>query len=173
MKNGFVLSLCVSVVLWGLAGCGFQPVYGTGNAGQPNASQAAFQQIALANIPDRTGQQLRNALIDRLYRDGRPDQPRYTLFITPLAEQIRDLDITKTSDSTRGQLRLSSALRLTDNQTGQVLLQRPLLAITSYNILGSEFTNRVAEESARKNAVTELTRQIELQLSLYFQQAQP
>ncbi len=166
MLRTALLSLCILA----LAGCGFHPVYSTGPSGQENASQAAFQQISIANIPDRAGQILRNALIDRLYRDGRPEQPRYILFITPLSESIRDLDITKTADSTRGQLHMTSALRLTDKQTGAVLLQRPLTALTSYNILGSEFTNRVAEDNARKNAIEELARQVELQLSLYFQQ---
>lgn len=162
--------LLLTVLALTLIGCGFRPVYSTGSGEQPNASQAAFQQIAIANIPDREGQILRNALIDRLYRDGRPEQARYMLTIAPLTESIRDLDITKTADSTRGQLHMTSALRLTDRQTGAVLLQRPLAALTSYNILGSEFTNRVAEENARNNAITELARQVELQLSLYFQQ---
>ena len=163
-----IRAVTACLLILGLVACGFRPVYGTRAGGADNPAQAAFQHIQIANIPDRDGQILRNALIDRFYRDGRPADARYTLFITPLSEQIRDLDITKTADSTRGQLRLSSNLRLTDRQTGQILVQRPILAITSYNILGSEFTNRVAEDSARRNAITELVRQVELQLGLYF-----
>lgn len=171
MTRGMMRILIGFLAILTLTQCGFSPVYGTRGNEHANASVAGFNQIEIANIPDRNGQRLRNALIDRFYADGRPASTRYRLTITPLGETIRDLDITKTADSTRGQLRLNSALRLTDLQTGQILLQRPLTAITSYNILGSEFTNRVAEDNARKNAIADLARQIEVQLSLYFQQA--
>lgn len=161
------LVLALSVTLWVLAACGFSPVYGD-RKGSDNAALAAYDQLEIANIPDRDGQRLRNNLIDRLYRNGRPAETRYLLKITPLVERRFDLDITKAADATRGQLRLSSQLVLIDQRTGQTVLERPLLSITSYNILGSEFTNRVAEDNARENAIEDLARQIETQLSLFF-----
>ena len=68
---GLLLSLTL------LPGCGYQPLYG---ANTPAAQQLPLVQIN--NIPDRLGQQLRNSLIDRFYRDGRPASPEYTLDIS-------------------------------------------------------------------------------------------
>src|SRR5690606_240502 len=104
-----------------------------------------LQSVAISNIPNREGQFLRNLLMDRFYRHAKPDSPLYTLTIDPLEEYIRNLDITVTSDATRGQLQLRTRMRLVENNTGAVVLERKLSAITSYNILVSEFTNQVSE----------------------------
>ncbi|GJL85703.1 MAG: twin-arginine translocation pathway signal protein [Micavibrio sp.] len=153
-----------------LAGCGWEPVYGDlGSKTEQNAVEATLAQIAITNIQDREGQYLRNALIDRFYRHARPANAAYTLSVGKIQERLTDLDITKSSDATRGQLRLSTTIVLIDRKTENEVLTRKLRSITSYNILGSEFTNRVSEENARQNALDDLARQIELQISLHFQ----
>lgn len=143
-------------------------MYGT--AFQSEASLEAQQelsQITIGNIPNREGQYLRNALIDRFYRDGYPSQSRYTLNVGNINENIIDLDITKSADATRGQIKLSTQMTLTDLQSGEVVLTRPLRAIGSFNILTSEFATRVTEENARKNALDNLAQQIEQQIVLF------
>jgi LPS-assembly lipoprotein len=110
---------------------------------------------------------LRNALIDRLYQNGYPNAPIATLKVSPIQETRNELDLTKSSDATRAQLRMSSTMTLTD-KSGAVVLTRPLKTITSFNILGSEFATRVTEESARESGLQDLARQVELNLSLYY-----
>jgi LPS-assembly lipoprotein len=150
-----------------LAACGFAPVYGTHGASENAASQLA--QIDIHNIPNQEGQYLRNALIDRFYTKGRPAaDPAYNLHIQSLVETLSDLDITKSSDATRGQLRLATRMVLTEKATSKTLVARDLHSVTSYNILSSEFSTRISEENARQNALDDLARQIELQLGLYF-----
>lgn len=149
-----------------LTACGFEPLYGGRDAGRAGAEDI-LAQIDIANIPDREGQYLRNALIDRFYRHGRPSDPLYTLQISPVRETLTDLDITKSSDATRGQLRLSTHMALIERASGKTVLTRDLTSITSYNILGNEFSTRVSEENTRLNALNDLARQIELQTSLY------
>ena len=124
--------------------------------------------VAIANIPDREGVYLRNALIDRFHRNGSPLRNAYTLSIQNLQESRRNLDITKSSDATRAQLIVSANIKLHDNITGEVLLDRNLQNIASYNILGSEFATRISRENTRLNALDGLARQIEMQLGLYF-----
>lgn len=46
-------------------------------------------------------------------------------------------------------------------------MKRNLVSIGSYNILGSEFANRVTEQNTKDNALNDLARQIELQVGLY------
>jgi LPS-assembly lipoprotein len=151
-----------------LSACGFEPVYGTGGGVRNAAVENHLAAVAIGNIPDRDGQYLRNALIDHFYRAGRPQNALYDLSFSPLQESKINLDITKTADSTRGQLRLNTAIQLTERQTGEVVLSRAISATTSYNIIASEFATRVTEANARDNALDDLARQVELQLNLYF-----
>ena len=127
-----------------------------------------LQQTEISNIPNREGQYLRNQLINQFYRSGRPAHPRYALMVSPVREIERDLDITIDSDTTRGQLRLTTTMTLVDKQTGKTLLNRPLRSIASFNIIESEFANRVSEQDTRENLLKDLARQIEEQLALYF-----
>ncbi|MCB1592982.1 MAG: hypothetical protein KDI90_11090 [Alphaproteobacteria bacterium] len=165
----FALSVMLCGSALSLGGCGFEPMYASGPAKdmQSGVIQSELAQVEIENIPDREGQFLRNALIDRFYRDGRPASPRYKLLVKPIRESKTDLDITKSSDATRGQLKLSSAIALVDLASGETVLKRNLVSIGSYNILGSEFANRVTEQNTRDNALNDLARQIELQVGLY------
>ncbi len=150
-----------------LTACGFEPLHGTKNNANI-AAQAQLAQIDIGIIPDEEGQFLRNALIDRFYQSARPSNPTYALSITPIKESRVNLDITKSADTTRGQLILTTSLKLNDKKTGKALLSRSLRSTISYNKLGSEFATIVSENNARKNALNDLARQIELQLNLYF-----
>ncbi len=146
-----------------LTGCGFTPLYGGGAA-----PQARFDTVEIGNIPDREGQYLRNALIDRFYTQGRPSSPDHTLVVAPIVESLTDLDITKNSSATRAQLRLSTTMTLLENASGKPVLTRTLTSLNSYNILASQFTTRVSEENVREAALDDLARQIETQMALYF-----
>ena len=161
----FIASACFY-----LSACGFEPVYGTYTKnvreGQESV-QVQLAQVGIGQIPDREGQFLRNALIDRFYRDGRPQEVRYTLQIEPIDERTVDLDITKNSDATRAQLHLKIVMNLVDDNTGEAVLTRNLRSIASYNVLTSEFSTRVSAQNTRENALNDLARQIELQTSLY------
>lgn len=150
-----------------LCGCGFQPLYGDHSPSADASVRAQLNNIHIGNIPDQPGQYLRNALIDRFYSAGRPAQTAFTLSVNPVNESRTELDITKSADSTRAQLYLTSSIRLTD-AAGNELMTRSLTAVTSYNILDSQFTTRVAEDSARRQALDDLARQIETHVLLYF-----
>lgn len=149
-----------------LSACGFSPLYGKKGVMESNA--ATLSQVRIDNIPDRQGQYLRNALMDRFYRNGRPADPRYVLHVGPLKETLTDLDITKSSSATRAQMRIDATIKLVDHRGGETIMSRNLVAITSYNILQSRFTTRVSEESARQAALDELAGQIERNLALFF-----
>ncbi len=171
LKHGLLLLTLFAAA--GLNGCGFEPVYGV-NRNMPVGVETSLANVEIGPISghereyDHEGQYLRNALIDRFYRSGRPASPHYRLDVSELQENLVELDVTKNADATRGQLRITTAIALVDLNTGEKLLSRRALAITSYNILASEFSTRVTEDNARTNALDDLARQIELQLSLYF-----
>ncbi len=165
----FFIQTSIFLSILALTACGFHPVYGVRSTDSAAiATQDYLALVNIANIPNREGQYLRNALIDRFYRHERPAINAYILLVTPLRESFINLDITKTSDATRGQLRMKTTIELRDHITGETLLKQKLHSIVSYNILAGEFATYVSKDNARTNALDDLARQIELQLSLYF-----
>lgn len=164
MIKVWILSFCLCAFV--LSGCGFEPVYGNhGSAVSGVEDDLSFVDIGI--IPNREGQYLRNALMDRFYRSA-PQEKRYSLSFTPIVEVIRDLDITTSSDSTRAQLRQSVQFVLTDRNSREKLMTRDIYSVVSYNILASEFSNRVSEDNARLNGLEDLAQQVERHLTLYF-----
>ncbi len=163
MRYLLLLSLLI------LSACGFSPVYGThSNSNAPLTGEANLSNVEIALIPNREGQFLRNALIDRFYTNGTPNNAAYTLKISPIRENIFDFDITIDSEATRRQLRLNTQMSLIDKETNKVVLKNDLLSIASFNVLESEFSTIVTEQSARDNALNDLARKAERQLALFF-----
>lgn len=158
------------IAIFALSACGFHPVYGTysgGKTAEGNSANTMMGQVAIANIPDRSGQFLRNALIDRLHASSEPESTLYTLKIEPLIETNKELDITKSSEATRAQLRIKTHMVLVD-KNGNHLVSRDLSSMSSYNVLESEFATRITENAARENAINDIARQVERNLALYF-----
>lgn len=151
-----------------LSACGFSPVYGDySQSSSKIESSSALNQIRITPMTDREGQFLRNALLDRFYQGGYPSTPLYELTMGALAEQETDFDITVESEATRRQLKISTTLNLIDLKTKKRVFNRPIYALSSYNILESEFATRVSEESAREAILNDLARQIEQQITLF------
>lgn len=167
--------LSLIAVLFALSSCGFSPMYGTasktdGNSQQSGSVKSNLSQIEIDIIPDRSGQFLRNALIDQFYTSGTPTNAPYRLKIDRINESVSDFDITIESEATRRQLRLTTKMALYDTQNDTKIMERSLVAITSHNVLESEFSTLVTEQSARDAALNDLARQVERQLALYFNQ---
>jgi LPS-assembly lipoprotein len=64
-------------------GCGFRPLYGPAAPGQASAALAGVQ---VANIPERSGQILRQALARRLDPQGAGGAPRHELRVALASE---------------------------------------------------------------------------------------
>lgn len=150
-----------------LAGCGFSPLYGTNRNDAP-MQRGIPASIAIGNIPDARGQYLRNALIDRLYREGRPSSPAYTLTIAPLTVSQTDIGIGKDASITRVQTEISTTIRLQDSRTGKTLLERFLRTSGGHNIFAGQYATLVAEETAENRQLDDLATRIERELALYF-----
>ncbi len=164
-KAHFYFSLLIPVLLF-VSACGFTPMYAKGG-GQTTTTTQQLASIEIANIPDRSGQMLRNNLVDRLTPRGVISAPKYKLDFVQMKESVRDLDITVRSDTTREQMKLSGTLTLTDLDTGEIVLTKPLSVRGSYNILESEYTSRVSRQDLRQDLLEKLSLQIERAVTLY------
>ncbi len=150
-----------------LAACGFRPLYQNTNTLSGGATP--LQQVWIANIPDHSGLRLRNALTDRFYHSGAPQDPRYALEVK-LAENHRNVIIDKDDSTTRRQLVLSAEYRLLERATRRVLDSGSLRASSAYNILPSQYTTLVTEDAARMNALNDLADKITLRLATILEQ---
>lgn len=153
-----------------LTGCGFSPMYGTHAPGASQSSpESRLDQVEIAAIKNREGVHLRNALIDRFYVNGYPASPGYRLEISKISEVRTNLDVTTSSEATRAQLTQRLDMKLYDlKKPDEPVLKRSLSNISSYNILESEFATRISQQKAREGGLDDLARQIELNLTLYF-----
>lgn len=155
----------VAILLLLTAGCGFQPVYG---GGAPVRADMAAVEIAL--IADRSGQLLRNELLDRLTPKGAAQMPRYML-VVELAESKQNLAIRRDDTATRANLILTAQFKLSENVSDDLVLEGRSRSLNSYNISTFEFATLSAETDARRRATRELAQDIATQLALYFDAA--
>lgn len=163
----FLLLPSLFFITLGLISCGFQPMYGNQNVTNHNSPRAALDTIDIDVIPNREGQFLRNALIDRFYTSGYPSNAQYDLDVSGVEQRAINFDITIEDEATRRQLQLTTKFDLKDKKTGETLLTRSVKAITSYNVLESEYSTIVTEQSAREAALNDLARKIERDIVLY------
>ena len=144
-------------------------MYGSHSGAKSGTTVAkGLDTVEIDLIPNAEGVALRNHLIDRFYASGYPSNPQYRLSVARIHETIADFDITVESETTSRQVKLATSIGLMDLKTGQVVLERPITAYTSYNVIGSQFTTRVSAADARQSAINDLAQQIEAQVALYF-----
>ncbi len=143
------------------AGCGFSPLYG-----ERGAVADALAQVRIAQIADRTGQQLRNHLLLRLSPRGQPNNPAYVLKVR-LVETGRALGVRRDDVATRANLEIDAAYVLERAGDGKALISSSVSSTTSYNILDSEFGTLKAEANARARAVHDLSDALTTRLAVY------
>tara|TARA_Y100001934_G_C11974911_1_gene595845 strand:+ start:114 stop:611 length:498 start_codon:yes stop_codon:yes gene_type:complete len=158
-----LLAAIVVAVL--LAGCGFRPLYGT--AGENRQVAAQLAQIRIQTIPDRTGQKLRNFLLDRLNPNGQPAQPLYYLQVTINVSRT-DLGIERDETATRALLMMTANYQLIDRARKVVLVEGSTQSTNSFNIVASDFATLSAETDATERATREVSDDIKTRLALYF-----
>jgi LPS-assembly lipoprotein len=157
-------ALCLGGLL--LHGCGFTPLYGnrSPDIAQTETAKAQLAAVAIALVPDREGQMLRNRLLDLMNPAGVPTNPRYRLNIS--------LTTTKTSLATRTDASVSLyrlqvkltyqlfALPTTSTATETVLTSGTLTSNSSYNVLDSLYATKVAADDALARSMNDLAYQL-------------
>lgn len=154
-----------------LAGCGFAPLYGDKGGAEP-AVKDSLSAIAISPIPDYNGQFLRNALIDRLYFNGRPHAPKARLNVK-LTSTETNLGIQKDATSTRSQLTLHARYNLVSTETSRVLTSGAVSTIVGYSILEAQYGTLATQRDAYKRGLSELSEQLVGRLSLYYAEKAP
>jgi len=142
--------------------CDFRPMYGDNN--QIRTEMAA---VEIALITDRTGQLLRNELLDRLTPTGMANKPRYLLSVH-LTESKKNLAIRRDLTATRANLTITAQFKLTTWPTDELLLEGRSRSLNSYNISTFNFATLSAENDARRRAARAVAEDISTRLAIYF-----
>ena len=162
-RRNIVLVFCLALFL---QACGFKPLYTTQDGVSISPS---FGEIKILSIPNKDGQFLRNLLIDRIYTEGRPANTRYSLKIKSVKETTSRLGIRKDASATRAQLRLTAGMILIDHQSNnETVLKRDIKSVVSFNILDNQYATLITEQDARERALNEISNDVIMQLSLFF-----
>jgi len=155
-----------------LAGCGFRPLYAT-----PQADDAVSLELAAVyvgpigeNEERRTGQILRNELIDRLTAGVGPRPTRFELMIV-LDQQTSALQIQTTDTVTRYNLILRAHVTLLDATSGAILYETVARSTGSYDVVEEEYSTLVAEQETARDAARDLSTTIATLLALYFERS--
>ena len=146
------LSLVTSAVL--LTACGFRPMYGSGGGEAPVLRQE-LASVFVETIPERSGQLLRNRLIEQLGFGNDPAAPRYTLNVQ-LSESTSSLGIREDATSSYGRLSISARYVLKDTTTGKAILTDTTRAFSGFTIVDSEYAALTAQRDARQKLLQQL-----------------
>lgn len=164
ISRRFSLRLLLSGMAAGLtASCGYSPLYGPRSTSQVAAGLGG---IRIGQIKDRTGQLVRNNLLDRLNPKGQPANPEYHLAVT-VSENIRNLGIQRDETSTRSDLTLRAKFRLVKLGINEPVFQGETRSTNSFNRVTSHYATVVAARDARRRAASEIADDITNRLAAY------
>lgn len=149
-----------------LAGCGFSPLYGRGEDGSVAEELAKIRVLPIAN---RSGQVLRNHLLDGLTPRGEPQKPQYTLQVALAEPNVQDLGISRSESVVRYGFSAVARFRLRD-ASGADLLQGDAGGSSSYLVTNSEFATVAARTNARDRVMEELSSDIKAQVATFLRQ---
>lgn len=153
--------------------CGFRPLYAPPDEDTKIQSVYAFdalQRVVIANIPDREGQYLRNALVRLLHPKGRQGEALLILDIS-LSESTSSLAVQRSAEATRANLTVQGSFQLRRVANRDNLHSDLVTSSSGYNIFRSEFQTLMAEKGARERALDDLAQQIRIRLAAYLTSA--
>lgn len=159
MKKYLMLIACLCV-----AACGFRPLYqGTDTF---SGGTSVLDRISIdEKTGGASGLMLENALIDRFYNNGYPENTPYVLNVS-IVENYRNIVIQKNSTTTRAQLVERAVYELKNKETNEVVDSGTIRAVSSYNILSSQYTTLVTQNQAREMAIKELADKLTMRMAV-------
>ena len=159
-KKQDVFIILLSCLFLLTTACGFSPLYN-----QSNSSNArALASVKIFKIKNRSGQKLRNYLLERISPNQRAVNPKYSLRVS-LAETIGQLNIRKDGSATRAKLAVTATFTLRHIKSGKNY-QDKIISTSSYNILGSDFATLGAENDARNRALRSIAEDLRLRIAV-------
>jgi len=150
-----------------LAGCGFQPLYGS-NTTTANGTRLseAMASVDVTPIPGRVGQKVRNELIFANTGGDYAAPQKYKLNIA-IRERVID-QLVQISGDARGQVyQLEASFRLMDSATGKLIHQGSAVSRAPYSRYQEVFANVRARYNAEDRAARTVSESIKTQVAAF------
>lgn len=154
----------VLVAALATSACGFRPLYGDRSAASISAPELAAIQIDI--IPNREGQLVRNSLLDKMQPRGAAAKPLYRLSVG-IGTARESLGVRTDDTATRGSLTMSASYKLTELTSNKPLMTGNSRAVSSYNILDSDFANVISENDAIRRTAVDLSEEIKTRVAIF------
>lgn len=158
------VAVCLSLALFAASGCGFRPLYGERSAASVSAPELAAIQID--TIPNREGQLVRNSLLDKMRPHGAAGRDLYRLSVS-ISVGRESFGIRTDETATRGSLTMTAGYTLTDIASGTQLMSGNSRAVSSYNILDSDFATVISENDAIRRTAVDLSEEIKTRVAIF------
>ena len=161
-------ALVAAILSLALTACGFQPLM----ADRDNAPVSEeLSRINVHMVDDRSGQILRNHLLDGLTPRGVPRSPAYHLTIR-LSEPRQEIALRRDATAGRIGYTANASFTLTD-LSGRTLLLGTSSSSSTYEVTNSEYSSVTGQRSARDRAMEDISADIRQQLAAFFIHANP
>jgi len=149
--------LVIAGIIPALGACGFRPVYGTGEDGLNG--RANLEKVDIGIIPDRSGQLLRNHLIDRFYRSGYPVDAPYRLDVS-LTQSTNTAAVRPDQTTDRLDLTTTATFRVVEKKNGRVLLADTAVSRTAANGLRQQYAYVAGVQASGERTLVEIADEI-------------
>lgn len=146
----------------GLAGCGLQPMYAGGAHG---AVARGLSSVEVSPIEGKAGWLVRNALVDRLGRNGQSGAARYRLDIR-LDDKLEGLALLSNDTISRERRTLRARYQLVDLNSGQIVLDASDGSDAGIDVVSSEYATIAAENTALENLSRDVADRIVTKVAL-------
>ena len=165
-RRGFFLTIGAGALL---AGCGFQPVYMPTASGKAGVAQRELAAIHVNLMSDRPGQEMRQALQERLEMGSDQVAQRYDLTVS-FGIGGEGIAVLSSTDATRIRFTGSANWTLTAQDPGRTKLTSGYAkTVDALNIFdGQYFAADLETEAVEKRMAEALADQITVQLAAYF-----
>jgi LPS-assembly lipoprotein len=158
------LLACISVM-----GCNFEPMLASRDT-KTSASED-LAKIHVAYIENRSGQILRNHLIDSLTPRGEPPQPEYTLTIK-IIEPLQNLAYQRNNSVSNYGYSVTAYVWLND-KTGTTVLYTTSTVSSQFAVSNSQYATIASLQSARENTLLDISQDIRNLVAQYFVSRKP
>ena len=150
------------IVFFIFTGCGYESIYS-----KNVYKNKDLLSISVKNIKDRSGQILRNSLLNNLNPDRERVIKKYKL-IVEISESKTSLAYRKDMSATRTDLEVTVNYLLTDIKNGEILLKETITSTSSFDVVESVYATIVAEKDAMKKILNVLSDNIFTNLVIFF-----
>ena len=160
-RTRFIIWIILSL---SLAGCGYKPLYSTGNDGRGVVD--SLSSIAVQETDSRAGQLVRNKLLSSMRPAGTAQQDLFSLSLAPQVIKSTLVDQSRPGIQ-RLRLRLIVSYQLTEMSSGTQVNSGKTFSSVSYDAVHEPVADLQAEANALNRAAQEVGTDIHTRLAAF------